>query len=195
MIDILSSIPKNSIHYVKSLIEIEDLKIKVVNKRKTKHGDFRKGKNNSIITINKTDNKYLFLLVIIHEFAHYNVFKKRIKTAPHGLGWKNEYKKLLNPVLNSKVFPNKLLELLNIHMISPRSSFSYDSPLVKELNKYDSSNKDFIYLDKIEDGKKFKYGNGKVYKKIKKRRKRYLCIETMSKRKYLFLAHAKVQQL
>tara|TARA_Y100000748_G_scaffold246257_1_gene210718 strand:- start:170 stop:757 length:588 start_codon:yes stop_codon:yes gene_type:complete len=195
MIDILSSIPKNSIHYVKSLIEIEDLKIKVVNKRKTKHGDFRKGKNNSIITINKTDNKYLFLLVIIHEFAHYNVFKKRIKTAPHGLGWKNEYKKLLNPVLNSKVFPNKLLELLNIHMISPRSSFSYDSPLVKELNKYDSSNKDFIYLDKIEDGKKFKYGNDKVYKKIKKRRKRYLCIETMSKRKYLFLAHAKVQQL
>jgi len=195
MIDILSSIPKNSIHYVKSLIEIEDLKIKVVNKRKTKHGDFRKGKNNSIITINKTDNKYLFLLVIIHEFAHYNVFKKRIKTAPHGLGWKNEYKKLLNPVLNSKVFPNKLLELLNIHMKCPRSSFSYDSPLVKELNKYDSSNEDFIYLDKIEDGKKFKYGNDKVYKKIKKRRKRYLCIETMSKRKYLFLAHAKVQQL
>ena len=195
MIDILSSIPKNSIHYVKSLIEIEDLKIKVVNKRKTKHGDFRKGKNNSIITINKTDNKYLFLLVIIHEFAHYNVFKKRIKTAPHGLGWKNEYKKLLNPVLNSKVFPNKLLELLNIHMISPRSSFSYDSPLVKELNKYDSSNKDFIYLDKIEDGKKFKYGNGKVYKKIKKRRKRYLCIEIMSKRNYLFLPHAKVELL
>ena len=195
MIDILSSIPKNSIHYVKSLIEIEDLKIKVVNKRKTKHGDFRKGKNNSIITINKTDNKYLFLLVIIHEFAHYNVFKKRIKTAPHGLGWKNEYKKLLNPVLNSKVFPNKLLELLNIHMISPRSSFSYDSPLVKELNKYDSGNKDFIYLDKIEDGTKFKYGNEKVYKKIKKRRKRYLCIETMSKRKYLFLPHAKVELL
>ena len=195
MIDILSSIPKNSIHYVKSLIEIEDLKIKVVNKRKTKHGDFRKGKNNSIITINKTDNKYLFLLVIIHEFAHYNVFKKRIKTAPHGLGWKNEYKKLLNPVLNSKVFPNKLLELLNIHMISPRSSFSYDSPLGKELNKYDSSNKDFIYLDKIKDGKKFKYGNGKVYKKIKKRRKMYLCIETMSKRNYLFLPHAKVELL
>ena len=193
MIDILSSIPKNSIYYVKSLIEIEDLKIKVVNKRKTKHGDFRKGKNNSIITINKTDNKYLFLLVIIHEFAHYNVFKKRIKTAPHGLGWKNEYKKLLNPVLNSKVFPNKLLELLNIHMISPRSSFSYDSPLVKELNKYDSSNKDFIYLDKIKDGKKFKYGNGKVYKKIKKRRKRYLCIENNSGRKYLFLPHAKVE--
>ncbi len=195
MIDILSSIPKNSIHYVKSLIEIEDLKIKVVNKRKTKHGDFRKGKNNSIVTINKTDNKYLFLLVLIHEFAHYNVFKKNIKTAPHGLGWKVEYKKLLNPVLNSKVFPNKLLELLNIHMINPRSSFSYDSPLVKELNKYDSSNKNFIYLDKIEDGTKFKYGNGKVYKKIKKRRKRYLCIETMSKRNYLFLPHAKVELL
>lgn len=195
MIDILSLIPKNSIHYVKSLIQIEDLKIKLVNKRKTKHGDFRMGKNNSTITINKTDNKYLFLLVLIHEFAHYNIIKKRIKTAPHGLGWKNEYKKLLNPVLNSKVFPKKLLELLKIHMINPRSSFSYDSPLVKELNKYESSNKDFIYLDKIEDGKKFKYGNGKVYKKIKKRRKRYLCIETMSKRNYLFLPHAKVELL
>ena len=37
MIDTLSLIPKNSIHYIKSLIEIEDLKIKLVNKRKTKH--------------------------------------------------------------------------------------------------------------------------------------------------------------
>ena len=65
MIDTLSLIPENSIHYIKSLIEIEDLKIKIVNKRKTKHGDFRQSKNNCIITINKTDNKYLFLLVLI----------------------------------------------------------------------------------------------------------------------------------
>ena len=79
-------------------------------------------------------------------------------------------------------------------MVNPKSSFSYDSDLVKELNKYDS-NSDFTYLDEIKDGFKFKYENNKIYQKIKKRRKRYLCIDMEDRRKYLFLPHAKVPVL
>ena len=193
MNDLLSLIPKNSIPYIKSLTENKDLNIKIVNKRKTKHGDFRKFKNRYLITINYTENKYLFLLVLIHEVAHYVVFKNNIKTTPHGIPWKNEYHKLLAPVLNNDCFPVRLLELLKLHMINPKSSFSYDSQLVKELNKYENDFMGFTYLDNIDDGSKFLYEKDKIFKKIKKRRKRYLCIDTVSKRKYLFLPHAKVE--
>ena len=191
MKDILSLIPYEVNDYVKSLIEGQDLIIRTVPKRRTKHGDYRKFNNKHIITINKIDNKYRFLLILIHEFAHFNVYKKNIKTKPHGLIWKNEFKKLLQPILDKNIFPHFLQMLIKAHMKNPKSSFSYDSPLEMELNKYDNEN--YTYLEDIEIGNIFRYNNDKLYKKIEKRRKRYLCIENDNGRKYLFLPHAKVE--
>ena len=193
MKDILSLIPYEVNDYVKSLIEGQDLIIKTVPKRRTKHGDYRKFKNKNIITINLLDNKYRFLLILIHELAHFNVYKKNIRTNPHGSIWKNEFKKLLQPILDKNIFPNVLQILIKAHMKSPKSSFSYDSPLEMELNKYDNDDENYTYLEDIDFGNIFRYNNDKLYKKIEKRRKRYLCIESDSGRKYLFLPHAKVE--
>ena len=193
MKDILSLIPYEVNDYVKSLIEGQDLIIKTVPKRRTKHGDYRKFKNKNIITINLLDNKYRFLLILIHELAHFNVYKKNIRTNPHGSIWKNEFKKLLQPILDKNIFPNVLQILIKAHMKNPKSSFSYDSPLEMELNKYDNDDENYTYLEDIDIGNIFRYNNDKLYKKIEKRRKRYLCIESDSGRKYLFLPHAKVE--
>lgn len=193
MKDILSLVPNEVNDYVKSLIEDQDLIIKTVPKRRTKHGDYRKSKNKDIITINHMDNKYRFLLILIHELAHFNVYKKNIRTSPHGQIWKKEFKKLLQPILDINLFPNGLQILINEHMKNPKSSFSYDSLLEMELNKYDNDNDNYTYLEEIDIGDIFRYNNDKLYKKIAKRRKRYLCIESDSGRKYLFLAHAKVE--
>ena len=193
MKDILSLIPYEVNDYVKSLIEGQDLIIKTVPKRRTKHGDYRKFKNKNIITINLLDNKYRFLLILIHELAHFNVYKKNIRTNPHGSIWKNEFKKLLQPILDKNIFPNVLQILIKAHMKSPKSSFSYDSPLEMELNKYDNDDENYTYLEDIDIGNIFRYNNDKLYKKVEKRRKRYLCIEKDSGRKYLFLPHAKVE--
>lgn len=193
MKDILSLVPNEVNDYVKSLIEGQDLIIKTVPKRRTKHGDYRKSKNKDIITINHIDNKYRFLLILIHELAHFNVYKKNITTSPHGQIWKKEFKKLLQPILDINLFPNGLQILINEHMKNPKSSFSYDSLLEMELNKYDNDNDNYTYLEEIDIGDIFRYNNDKLYKKIAKRRKRYLCIENDSGRKYLFLAHAKVE--
>ena len=193
MKDILSLVPHEVNDYVKSLIEGQDLIIKTVPIRRTKHGDYRKSNNKDIITINYIDNKYRFLLILIHEFAHFNVYKKNIRTRPHGTIWKNEFKKLLQPILDKNIFPNGLQILIQSHMKNPKSSFSYDSPLEIELNKYDNDYKNYTYLEDIDIGNIFRYNNDKLYKKIEKRRKRYLCIENDSGRKYLFLPHAKVE--
>lgn len=193
MKDILSLVPNEVNDYVKSLIEDQNLIIKAVPKRRTKLGDYRKSKNKDIITINHMDNKYRFLLILIHELAHFNVYKKNIRTSPHGQIWKKEFKKLLQPILDINLFPNGLQILINEHMKNPKSSFSYDSLLEMELNKYDNDNDNYTYLEEIDIGDIFRYNNDKLYKKIAKRRKRYLCIENDSGRKYLFLAHAKVE--
>tara|TARA_B100001027_G_scaffold185066_1_gene137269 strand:+ start:630 stop:1217 length:588 start_codon:yes stop_codon:yes gene_type:complete len=193
MKDILSLVPNEVNDYVKSLIEDQNLIIKAVPKRRTKLGDYRKSKNKDIITINHMDNKYRFLLILIHELAHFNVYKKNIRTSPHGQIWKKEFKKLLQPILDINLFPNGLQILINEHMKNPKSSFSYDSHLEMELNKYDNDNDNYTYLEEIDIGDIFRYNNDKLYKKIAKRRKRYLCIENDSGRKYLFLAHAKVE--
>ena len=193
MKDILSLIPYEVNDYVKSLIEGQNLTVKTVPKRRTKYGDYRKYNNKHIITINKIDNKYRFLLILVHEFAHFNVYKKNIKTKPHGSIWKNEFKKLLQPILDKNIFPHFLQILIKAHMKNPKSSFSYDSPLEMELNKYDNDNENYTYLEDIEIGNIFRYNNDKLYKKVEKRRKRYLCIEKDSGRKYLFLPHAKVE--
>ena len=193
MKDILSLIPYELNDYVKSLIEGQDLIIKTVPKRRTKHGDYRKLNNKHIITINHIDNKYRFLLILIHELAHFNIYKKNIRTSPHGTIWKNEFKKLLQPVLDKNLFPSDLQSLIEAHMKNPKSSFSYDSPLEMELNKYDNENENYTYLEDIDIGNIFRYNNDKLYKKVEKRRKRYLCIEKDSGRKYLFLPHAKVE--
>ncbi len=193
MKDILSLIPYEFNDYVKSLIEGQDLIIKTVPKRRTKHGDYRKFNNKHIITINHIDNKYRFLLILIHELAHFNVYKKNIRTSPHGSIWKNEFKKLLQPILDKNLFPNVLQTLIKAHMKNPKSSFSYDSLLEMELNKYDNGNENYTYLEDIGIGNIFRYNNDKLYKKVEKRRKRYLCVEKDSGRKYLFLPHAKVE--
>ena len=192
MNDIFSFIPNEVNDYVKSLIEGQDLVIRTVPKRRTKHGDYRKFNNKHVITINQIDNKYRFLLILIHELAHFNVYKKHIITNPHGTIWKNEFKKLLQPILDKNIFPHFLQILIKSHMKNPKSSFSYDSPLEMELNKYDNDNENYTYLEDIEIGNIFRYNNDKLYKKIEKRRKRYLCVENDTGRKYLFLPHAKV---
>ena len=187
-------LPVNSINYVSSLIEKENIQFKVVKQRRSKHGDFKRTINGDyIITINRFYNQYRFILTLIHELAHYFVTIKYYKAKPHGKLWKNKFKQLLNPLLDKSVFPNDLLKCLSIHMKNPKSTFSYDLELSKVLDKYDNSRQKYFYLDQVNDGEIFFYGDGNKFLKIKKRRKRYLCENLINKKKYLFLGNAKIK--
>ena len=193
---ITTYIPKTSEEALINLIEGENLSIKVVKERITKHGDFRKLNNqNSVITINKSNNKYRFLMTLIHEIAHYYTYRDNKFAKPHGLKWKNIFKKITEPFLNSNIFPNSLLVLLRKHMQDPKSSFSYDSELSKELDKFDNDHsEDLVYLDDLPPNSFFIYRD-KKYVKVQKKRKRYLCKCLTNKRNYLFVSHAKVTKL
>ncbi len=183
-------IPSNLFLYVRSLVENEAIDFKVVNQRSTKHGDFRCNNDRYKITINKTSNKYRFLLTLIHELAHFFVFKNNRLAKPHGLLWKQKFQSLLNPILNKEYFPINLLSELIDHMKNPKSSFCYDINLSKKLDLYDNVN-DNVYLDQLNDGEIFYYRNLGKFKKINKIRKRYLCLRIDNDKKYLFLGSTK----
>ena len=184
-------IPSNLVLYVRSLVENEAIDFKVVNQRSTKHGDFRYNNDRYTITINKTSNKYRFLLTLIHELAHFFVFKNNRLAKPHGLLWKQKFQSLLNPILNKEYFPINLLSELIDHMKNPKSGFCYDIKLSKKLDLFDNIN-DNVYLDQLNDGEFFNYRNLGKFKKINKIRKRYLCLRIDNNKKYLFLGSTKV---
>ena len=193
--EVLNYIPKLSVNLVKNLIKEENLTIKIVKIRKTKHGDFKKFINGSSqITLNLIENKYRFLITLIHELAHFRVNKNsNFKIAPHGSDWKNTYKLLMLPFLNNSIFPDNILSKLAKHMKNPSATTDSDIDLVISLSKYDKHN-DSVFLFDVMSESLFEFNN-QIYKKIGKLRKRYICKNIIKNKKYLFSPIARVKKI
>src|SRR5690606_12866939 len=145
------------------------------------------------ITINVSENKDRFFITLIHEIAHleaFEIYGKQIK--PHGVQWKNTFQKLMLPFLNPSVFPNELLPLLAKHFKNPKASSDTDIKLALVLKQFDKNiGKTFIF--ELEEGTLFKIYNGRVFKKMSKRIKRFECIEISTGKRYLFNHNAEVE--
>jgi len=192
---IFEKIPLASVDYVKSLIYSENVVIKLKKTRKTKHGDFSVNKDGlRLITINESLNKYRFLITLIHEISHYFTFKnygRYIK--PHGVEWKNTFRSLLLPVINSDVFPNDVLKTLAAYTKNPKASTDTDLNLSLTLNKYDTNQSE--YVSSLSNGTVFKSSNDRTYIMIKKLRKRYKCMDVLTKKLYLFSPNVRINQI
>ena len=195
MQEIFQKIPLGSLEYVKGLLDNQNILIKLKNNRKTKHGDFSVKKDFSVeITINSDMNPFRFLITLLHEISHFFVYQDfGFKTKPHGFQWKSKFKELLIPVINNKVFPDDILSPLAKYAINPKASTDTDLDLSIALNKYNVSISTYV-LD-LEQGDKFKASNKKNYLVIRKRRKRYECMEIDSKKIYLFSPNHKIMKI
>lgn len=193
---VLNYIPKSSISLVENLINENNLLIKIVKIRKTKHGDFKKFRDGSSqITINHIDNKYRFLITLIHELAHFRVNRNLIRRVkPHGTEWKKTFQLLMLPFLNNTIFPNKILSDLANYLKNPSATTDSNINLVISLSKYDVESST-VFLFDILNETLFQHNKNKIYKKIGKLRKRYICEEIKSKRKYLFSPITRVEKV
>ena len=187
-------IPKAAITPVLALLNHDNLKVKVKGERKTRHGDYKRmptGEHQ--ITVNGNLNSYRFLINLIHEIAHfeaYTTYGRLIK--PHGKEWKHTFQHLMLPFLNPEVFPMQLLPLLAKHFKNPKASSDTDTALALALKQFDAPNdKSFIF--EVPMGSIFKLYNGKVFKKIAKRTKRFECVEVKSGKLYLFNTNSEVE--
>jgi SprT protein len=187
-------IPEKAQLQILKLLEHDHLVVKIKNERKTRHGDYMRLANGKHqITINSNLNEYRFLITLIHEIAHfeaYNTYGRFIK--PHGIEWKKTFQHLMLPFLNPEIFPNHLLPMLAKHFKNPKASSDSDAQLALALKQFDEpNNKTFIF--EVPLGDTFKLYNGKVFKKGKKRTKRFECVEIKTGKLYLFNPNAEVE--
>lgn len=189
-------IPKAAEPQIREILKYQPLNIVVKKERKTRHGDYRKLKNNRHqITVNANLNNYQFLITLLHEIAHYHAYcSYGAQIKPHGIEWKQTFQKLMLPFLRPEVFPKSILPLLANYIKNPKASSDTDLPLVMALKAFDPPNKK-TYIFQIQEGAKFIASNGKTFKKGKKRRSRYACMATDSGRMYAFNPNAEVKLL
>lgn len=180
----IQHIPENAVEYVMALWREHPFSFTVAGSRKTCLGNYMYKNGRHFISVNGDSNPYSFLITLIHEIAHQRVrVSQKIfqrAPAPHGQEWKFHFKTLMAPLLNLRIFPDDILQVLLTHMQNPAASSTKDPALVRTLSRY-SPEKIIrgIYLSEVADGKIFNF-NGRQFKRIQNRRTRILveCINT-----------------
>lgn len=193
---LLKYLPEHAVPSCFELIKANNVHLKIVNERVTRHGDYRRHPDGfHQITVNASLNKYRFLITLIHEIAHLVAFEKYGRNIkPHGDEWKLTFQRMMVPFIRPEIFPNQLLPLLARHFRNPKASSDTDATLALALKQFDPVN-DKNYIFEIPYGSTFRIHNGKIFKKIALRIKRYECIEVNSGRIYLFNPNAEVEVL
>ncbi|MEQ8238892.1 MAG: hypothetical protein RIA69_06750, partial [Cyclobacteriaceae bacterium] len=153
---------------------------------------FRTGSHT--ITINNDLNPYAFLVTYLHEVAHLVTFNEyKGKVNPHGVEWKNNFVKVVRPVLNEETFPPKVLLALKNYFKDPKASSCSDPLLYNVLKQFDKPS-DKVFLSRLTYGDVFLF-NERKFKKLEKKRTRSVCMEIPSNRKYLIAEIAEVIKL
>ena len=169
---------------------------KIKKSRQTKLGDYRYSPQTKkhTITINNDLNPYAFLVTYLHEVAHLVTFDDHgRRAAPHGLEWKQNFKKVAQPVLHGEVFPQPVLIALTNYFKNPKAASCSDPVLYNILRQFDGPS-ELIALSQVGNGEVFDF-QGKHYLKLEKKRTRSVCQEVKTKRKYLISEIARVKKI
>lgn len=156
--------------------------------RKRKLGDYRKI-NHHQITVNSDLHPDLFFLTLTHEIAHMYAFAKYgKKIKPHGNEWKFCFGNLIRESIED--YTESIHEILLDFSKNPKANFYSYSPLVKYF--HEKSNEKRIFLKELPYGNLFRL-EGKIFKKEKKLKIKYICKEISSGRSYTVHGMAPVE--
>ncbi len=161
----------------------------ITRERKTVLGDYRHATfyHSHRISVNGNLNKYSFLITLIHELAHLITFNThRNKVDPHGREWKDNYAALLKDFMHTDIFPEDILVTLRRSFHDLPASSCSDERLMRVLRNYDIRPKNLVVVEQVAEGQLFDAGKGKLFRKGKKLRKRYQCVEVGTGNVYLF---------
>jgi hypothetical protein len=182
-------IPEGASSLVLQYLTQYKVHLTITRERKTILGDYRHATlyKTHRISVNGNLNKYSFLITLIHELAHLVTFMQYgNKVQSHGKEWKNLYAILLRSFINLDIFPQDILEAIQQSLHNLPASSCADEDLMRVLKRYDKHQNGLVMVEQIHDGNLFEIGKGKIFKKGKKLRKRYQCIEVNTGKVYLF---------
>jgi len=182
-------LPEHSIQFIKNWTEGYDLSIKISFSRKSKLGDYRSLPNQKHqISINGDLEKELFFFVLTHEIAHLISLSENPKIRSHGKEWKDCFSALLRESIS--VYPEDLQPLILLFSKNPKANYMASPEIVRYFNP----NKKGNFVEDLCIGNVFEFKNER-YQIIAKQKKRYLCENLSSGRKYLFRACAEVKKI
>ena len=159
----------------------------VSRKRMTKLGDFRPvcDTRPHKVTVNHNLNRYAFLITLIHEIAHVEVWEEFGNSVkPHGKEWKKAFRQLMSPFIMNNFFPGELDSAVRKYTDNALASSGSDLNLSRLLKKYDTDQG--ITLEELPGVSIFRIYNGRTFKKLEKSRKRYRCLCLDNHKIYLF---------
>ena len=160
----------------------------IARERKSILGDYRHRTHqaNHRISVNGNLNVYSFLITLLHELAHlltFEQFGNRVQS--HGREWKTVYAQLLDQFLKNKKFPADIESELLQSLKNPAATSCAEDDLLRVLRRYDKD-KGLPMVEELPQQALFRTGDGRIFRKGKKLRKRYQCMEVSTGRLYLF---------
>jgi SprT protein len=170
----------------------------ITRERKSVLGDYRHATHaqNHRISVNGSLNKYSFLITLIHELAHLVTFMEfGNKVQSHGKEWKQIYRKMLEEFIHLSVFPNDILGALKKSLHDLPASSCADEGLMRILRKYDNKADHLVLVEQVAEGAPFMLEDGRIFRKGKKLRKRFQCVEVATGKLYLFSPIYEVKQV
>lgn len=171
--------------------------LRISRSRRSKLGDFR---NRGImvppvISINHDLNPYSFLVTLLHEMAHADIFfssKKRLQ--PHGSEWKNAYRRIALPYLTIENLDERFIQVFSQYLNNPAASSTANYSLATLLKSYDQT-RNATLITEIPENAHFSLPDGRIFIKGQKLRKRFRCECLNNKRIYLFSPMAEINPL
>ncbi len=175
-----------------------DFKLKITKERSSKLGDYTSPQNglNHVITINHNLNPYSFFVTLVHEIAHLVTYNRyRNSVLPHGEEWKQSFRELMVPFLNTENLPLDIFYALRKYLQNPAAASCSDATLMRTLKLYDTqdTNGHLILLEHLPFRSHFLYNGDRLFEKGEKLRKRFRCKEISSGAVYLFSPLAEVE--
>ncbi len=182
-------LPANTGQLVMQYLHHYKVHLTITRERKSILGDYRHAtrERNHRISVNGNLNKFSFLITLIHELAHLLTFQQygnRVQS--HGREWKQVYAFLLKDFLQGNFFPDDIKQAISSSINNLPASSCADDVLTRILNRYDKKKEDVVMVEQIPEGNHFALDDGRIFKRGKKLRKRYQCIDIETKQVYLF---------
>ena len=202
-----SYIPAQSVEYILHWFLEHKVRLRISLNRASKSGDYRPSRQNlpPRISVNNNLNPYDFLITLVHEMAHHDVWRAYVMThqlsfprlrrqvhpKPHGQEWQYHFRELMIPLMNTSVFPPDVLYMVENYFRNLRVSAKFGQNLTRVLKKYDKPNgKEFV--ENLPFDSLFRLPDGRLFRRKEKLRKRFRCICMNNERIYLFSPLAQV---